>query len=278
MLGAAIWCMSSAAGALAASRAGTHAAIHELSNNWAGYVVTADKPFRGVVGAWVEPNVSCEGGSPRYSAFWVGIGGFTSSARALEQIGTEADCAGGHSSSYAWYELLPAGEVTLKLNVHPGDHMAASVTVQGKAVALHLHDLSTGESFEKTLPMASPDTSSAEWIAEAPSVCASGNQRCRTLPLADFSSVTFAAATASVGSGAARPIDGQGLRITEVSLQAGGVGFGFPGRAIASASSGQASPGALTDSGSSFKVTWEQPANAEPPFPGGRQSFARAGG
>jgi hypothetical protein len=258
-LGAAIWCMWSSDAASATARpVSAPATIDELSNNWAGYVVTAGKPFRRVVGAWVEPKIRCEGASHRYSAFWVGLGGFTRSARALEQIGTEADCADGHTSSYAWFELLPAGEVTLQLSVRPGDHIAASVTVRGKAVTLHLHDLSTGGSFERTLPMASPDASSAEWIAEAPSVCASGNQRCRTLPLADFSNVTFASATAAVGSGAPRPIDGQGFRVTEVSLRPGGVGFGFPGHAIASSSSGEASPGGLSESGSSFTVTWEQ--------------------
>jgi Peptidase A4 family len=278
LLGVTIGCTSGAAAATAAPRVGARATIHELSNNWAGYVVTAAKPFHRAVGSWVEPKVSCEGALHRYSAFWVGIGGFTKSAHALEQIGTEEDCAGGHTSSYAWYELLPAGEVTLKLSVHAGDHMAASVTVQGKAVALHLDDLTSGESFEKTLTMSSPDTSSAEWIAEAPSVCTSGNQRCRTLPLADFSSVTFTAASAAMGSGAGRPIDGQGLHVTEVSLQAGGVGFGFPGRAIASASSGQASPSALAQSGSSFTVTWEQASSPPPPFAYGLESFAGSGG
>jgi hypothetical protein len=186
----------------------------------------------------------------------VGLGGFTKRSHALEQVGTEADCSGRGSSSYSWYELLPAGEVNLPLKVHPGDRMSASVTIDGRLVALHLHDLSTGESSGKTVRMDSPDTSSAEWIAEAPSVCAGGNH-CQTLPLADFSTVTFSGATAATRGGQMSPVGSPSFHVTAVRLEGSGVGLGIPGRAIISSAGGQATPGALASSGSAFTVTWE---------------------
>lgn len=248
---------SAHAGASALAGASAHATTRETSANWAGYAVTSRKPFSRVVGAWVQPRATCNGLRRSYAAFWVGLGGFARHAHGLEQIGTEADCSQGTATSYAWYELLPAAPVMLKLVVHPGDELAASVTVEGSDVALHLRDLSTGKSFVKSLRTASPDTSSAEWIAEAPSICASGGQRCRALPLTDFSSVTFSGATAATRGGAMSPIDSPAFALTEVTLKSSGIGFGIPGRAIAGASGGQASPSALADSGSSFTVTWE---------------------
>lgn len=272
-LTAALCCVAGAGPAGAASVAGVHAGPIEVSDNWAGYAVTAAKPFTRVVGAWVQPHVTCESSSRRYSAFWVGIGGFTRSAHALEQIGTEADCAGAETSSYAWYELLPAGEVTIKLKIHPGDHMAASVTIDGDEVTLHLHNLSTGKSFAKTLHMASPDTSSAEWIAEAPSVCAP-NGRCETLPLADFSSVTFSGATATTRGGSASPLSSPSFQLTEITLESRGVGFGHFRHVIASGAAGKATPGPLASSGSEFTVAWEQPATPQPYTPPGQPPFS----
>jgi hypothetical protein len=272
LLGASVCCLAVAAQASAAPRGRLHATSQEVSDNWAGYVVTAHKPFRRVIGAWVQPKVTCAGAPHRYSAFWVGIGGFTKDAQGLEQVGTEADCSGGHSSSYAWYELLPAGEVSVPLKVHSGDRMAASVTINGAVVALHLHDLSTGASYGKQVRTSSPDTSSAEWIAEAPSVCASGSTNCQTLPLADFSRVTFSGATAATRGGGMSPVDSPSFHVTAVRLEASGVRLGIPGRAIISSSSAQATPGALAKSGSSFTVTWEPGQSlmvSPPPLPAG---------
>jgi hypothetical protein len=261
--------------ALAAPGSTVEASSNQVSDNWAGYAVTAREPFRRVVGAWVQPYVSCKGGQHRYSAFWVGLGGFRSNARGLEQIGTEADCARGHATFYAWYELLPAGELTLKLAVHPGDQMSASVTVDGGQVALHLHDLSMGQSFGRTVRMDSPDISSAEWIAEAPSECARGAQHCQTLPLADFSRVSFSGTAAATRGAPMSAIDGPSFHATALTLRGNGAELGIRGRAVASTSTGQATPSLLSGSGSSFSVTWEAGATPQPgptPVP---PSFAR---
>jgi hypothetical protein len=88
---------------LAAARA--DAISTRTSDNWAGYAVTTRSPLISVSGAWVQPSAACGQPFATYSAFWAGLGGFNRSSRALEQIGTEADCtAAGRQDVYAWYD------------------------------------------------------------------------------------------------------------------------------------------------------------------------------
>src|SRR5437868_4540158 len=93
------------------------------SSNWAGYAVnTSDgsTSFASASGSWVQPTADCSSGSPGYAAFWVGLGGFADASQALEQIGTEADCSASGGAVYsAWYELVPASSVRLKLTILP---------------------------------------------------------------------------------------------------------------------------------------------------------------
>ena len=60
--------------------------------------------------------MTCTAGIPAYSAFWVGLGGYASTARKhLEQVGTEADCDSNGVAHYsAWYELVPQASVTVR--------------------------------------------------------------------------------------------------------------------------------------------------------------------
>jgi hypothetical protein len=107
--------------------AGASVAVRSvMSANWAGYAVS--KPgirYRRVASTWVQPAASCSRGQRRSSAYWVGLGSYHSSANALEQIGTQIDCSStGQAFSSAWYELVPAGPVSLKLAVTPGDTMS----------------------------------------------------------------------------------------------------------------------------------------------------------
>src|ERR1700716_3427700 len=169
------------------------------SSNWAGYAVTSADPaaslgYTGVSGSWVVPVANCNASPASFSAFWVGLGGFSDTAQGLEQIGTESDCtAGGRATYGVWYELVPAASVAVKLKVFPGNKMSANVTVNGQLVIVNLKNLTRKTSFTKRLFMVSPDVSSAEWIAEAPSACTSLGQ-CRTLPLANFGTVSFTSA------------------------------------------------------------------------------------
>ena len=61
----------------------------EVSTNWAGYATSTARPFASVTGRWVEPEATC-GTTATYSAFWVGLGGFSDGSFAVEQTGTFA--------------------------------------------------------------------------------------------------------------------------------------------------------------------------------------------
>lgn len=222
-----------------------------MSQNWAGYVAGGTQ-FSSVSGSWVQPTAKC-GSGQTYSAFWVGIGGDSDQSSALEQTGTQADCsADGSTDYYAWYELVPAAPVKLDLAIKPGDHISAKVDVSGSNVIVSLSDQTTGQSTTKTLQMDSPDTSSAEWIAEAPSAC-DGSGSCQPLPLSDFGSVQFTSATATANghtgtisdsNWSAQPVQLGGSGVSDVSY--GG-----------DQSSAGATPTSLSSDGSSFSVAYQ---------------------
>ncbi len=203
-------------------------------------------------GSWVQPTAKC-GSGQTYSAFWVGLGGSGNQSSSLEQTGTQADCnADGSTNYYAWYELVPAGPVQLDLGIHPGDHITAKVSVDGTNVSVSLTDQTTGQSANKTLQMDSPDTSSAEWIAEAPSAC-DGSGSCQPLPLSDFGTVQFTSATATAG--------GHTGTISDSNWSAQPVSLGASGASDVSFSSDSgsagASPSSLSSDGSSFSVAYQ---------------------
>jgi hypothetical protein len=221
------------------------------STNWAGYAAHGAS-YRYVQGTWIQPSASCPRGAQTYSSYWVGIGGYSETSQALEQIGTEVDCsASGRVSSTAWYELVPAPSMPVRLNVRPGDVMQASVSVNGSSVALVLNDLTRKQAFRKTVRASVLDLSSAEWIVEAPSECVSNNS-CQTLPLANFGSATFSSAAALSLSGRAGTISNPAWLTTKINLRPAGRRF------IVNTGSGPAlgaaSPSALLPGGSGFRV------------------------
>src|SRR5438309_2124125 len=124
--------------------AGAPAALADStqSTNWAGYAVHGGGvSYRSVEGTWTEPSASCVRGASTYSSYWVGIGGYSATSQALEQIGTEVDCsAGGGMSSTAWYEMVPAPSTPVRLGVRPGDVMQASVTISASTATLVLNN------------------------------------------------------------------------------------------------------------------------------------------
>ncbi len=207
--------------------------------------------FSSVSGSWVQPSVNCSSGGDTYSAFWVGIGGASGSSDALEQVGTQADCSGGSAQHYAWYELVPAAPVQLNLTINPGDHVSATVTVSGSSVTMSITDHTNGGSATKTLQMSnpSPDTSSAEWIAEAPSSC-DGTGNCTPLTLADFGKVSFTSASAT-GNGQTGPISDSNWQAQPVALDSSSFG-GF----VSDQSGSGAQPSSLSSNGSSFSVSY----------------------
>ena len=229
------------------------------STNWAGYAVTqldATTPttpttptipttFTSVSGNWVQPKVSCTKGRATYSAFWVGLGGFFPTSQALEQIGTQATCTAAGKAKYSmWYELVPAASVPIRFKVFPGNALTASVKVNGTQVTLQIKNLTRKTNFTKTLFMAAPDVSSAEWIAEAPTGCnASG---CAQLPLAKFSTLTFTKASTTTSDGHTGTISDPSWTSTSIDLEDSASG---PFAEISGAL-----PSPLSASGASFAI------------------------
>ena len=228
-----------------------------VSQNWSGYVA-GNNNFSSVSGSWVQPAAKCTSGqSQNYSAFWVGLGG-ASGKQALEQTGTQADCTSdGQTEYYGWYELVPAAPVKLNLAIRPGDHISAKVNVSGTDVTIVLSDQTTGASVTKSLQMSSPDTSSAEWIAEAPSTCTQDGS-CQPLPLADFGTVTFtnssATADGHTGSISDPSWNAQAVQLSNEGGSAGDVPTQIDYQQSGSAG---AQPSSLSSDGSSFAVSWQ---------------------
>ena len=256
-----------------ASTAGVSA--EAVSENWAGYAATTTHTggFSAVSGSWVQPSVSCAAGAS-YSAYWVGLGGGDQNSSALEQDGTQANCSSsGQASYYAWYELVPSAPVKVDLAIHAGDRIWARTAVDGDHVTVTVTDKTTHRTFSKTLTMtaATPDTSTAEWVTEAPSACIGGaSGTCTPLPLADFSRVRFSNAYARAG-GQVKPISGWTAQAIALSPGASstfgygggyGGGFGGPDTSTPTGSDAGASPGPLALGGSAFSVSYGTSASA----------------
>jgi Peptidase A4 family len=243
------------------------------SSNWAGYSVSrSGVTFKRVSGTWVQPKASCDSGRRRYSAYWLGLGGLHTYSKALEQVGTEADCAGGKAFYSAWYELVPDDPVALKMTVRPGDTLSASVTVTGHTVKLYLANRTRGTVFTTQLQAAQLDVTSAEWIAEAPSVC--DGSGCDTLPLADFGTATFAKAQATSTNGHAGTINDPAWSPLAISLSSDHRGRGGSGFVTDGFGTVSATPAELNPTGDAFAVTYERgngTATTAPPVATTRQ-------
>jgi Peptidase A4 family len=215
--------------------------VHDVaeSTNWAGYAVSGST-FTDVKGTWVQPAVDCTTvAMSSYSAFWIGIGGLPGGNGGLEQTGTESDCRNGQPEYGTWFELLPDSSVTTPLAISAGDTISAEVSIDGAVVTLTLTDVTTGQTFTTQETPSILDTSSAEWIAEAPSECYSANH-CALLPLANFGSVEF--------SGSSTTANGHVGTISDASWSATSIEIG--------GGAGTAIPAALSPDGSDFVVAF----------------------
>jgi len=226
------------------------------SSNWAGYAASgASARFRRVSATWTVAPVSCTPGRRSYSAMWIGLGGYHSNARALEQTGTDANCdAAGGAHYSAWYELVPAASVRLGLTVHAGDTISASVGVTGTRVRIVLANRTTGAKAVRTLTASAVDVTSAEWIVEAPSACWS--QGCTVLPLADFGTAGFTSARATSAAGHSGPIADPAWHATAIRLSSSSSRDLGPGRFTGDAAAATATPAALSAAGDAFDVTF----------------------
>lgn len=225
------------------------------STNWAGYAVHhRGIRFRTVSGTWREPSASCQKGRQTFSSYWVGLGGYTVGARALEQTGTDVDCtSSGRIRAFAWYEVVPSPSVPVRLAVPPGDLIQGQVSVGGHTVRVTLRDLTRHTEFEKVLTTSPIDVSSAEWIVEAPSDCLSLYD-CVTLPLADFGSTAFASASAQTTTGHSGPISDPLWHATAIRLVPHRTPAFLGGRRLGAP--GEAAPSQLLGRGSAFSVSY----------------------
>ena len=216
----------------------------ESSLNWAGYAVTG-KTMSSVSGSWVVPTASCPKNAAEEDSTWVGIDGFASTDPTVEQIGTDSDCTKvkrSHTGAplyYAWYEMYPAGAVLLpqaSYPVVPGQQVSGSVTVSGSTYMLALTNGSWHFTINLT-PSPRPSNASAEWITEAPSLCA-GNS-CAVVRLADFGTISFSHALAN-----GQAISSPTFTSTQIDM------------ANKSGKKVRASTSALASGGNGFTITW----------------------
>lgn len=245
-------------------RRGVHRAVRrtgrgpEVSQNWSGYAAV-DASFSAVDGHWRQPVADClsSGLGVSDASFWVGLGGDLERSHKIEQIGTESDCnPDGSTSNYGWYELWPAPPVVVRLDVSAGDQIWATVKVSHDHVVFELADSTTEKTYRRTLRMTSPDTSSAEWIAEAP---ADSKKNHQILPLTNFGTVAFSDASATSMLGHTGTISDHSWHSTiqelasEPEPKASAIA-----QFVEQATAVQIVPGRLTPGGSGFSVTWQR--------------------
>jgi hypothetical protein len=151
------------------------------SNNWFGYNVGSLERhtlFHSITGVWTVPTATQHTpGQAEDSADWIGIGGgcvdagCTVTDATLIQTGTEQNVAANGQASYsAWWELIPAPQISISMKVQPGDQMRASIAeklANSNIWKITLRDVTRGETFTKTVPYSSTHAT-AEWIEETP--------------------------------------------------------------------------------------------------------------
>jgi len=222
------------------------------STNWSGYAVTgATGSITIAQGSWIVPPVTCSSGEKSYSAYWVGIDGFTSTT--VEQTGTDSDCAHGVPAYYAWYEFYPkASKDISKITVHAGDKIGALVSYANGKFKVSIEDFTTGKAFSTTGTVSAAARSSAEFIVEAPETCIL--TKCTLTKLSDFGTAGFggdntgitAAMTCAVATtGAVASLGSYGAAVQEITMVS-----------QSSSSVVKSQPSVLSADGTSFTVQW----------------------
>lgn len=231
------------------------------STNWSGYAVTgATNSVTSASGSWTVPTASpgTSGTTAYYSAFWVGIDGFSSST--VEQTGTMSETLGKTVTYYAWYEFYPSPMYQItSLTINPGDKISASVTYTGSSSSsgkgffsrqsistftVTITDVTKSKSYTTTGTVNNAARSSAEYIAEAPS----SNRG--VLPLANFGTVNYGYKNTGVTgtcyatvSGVTGSLGSFGSAVQQITM-------------VTSKGATKASPSAVSTDGTSFSVTW----------------------
>ena len=137
--------------------------------------------------------------------------------------------------------MFPAPPHNVPVAIHPGDKISAKVSENNDRFRLSLTNVTTGKNFSTTERFESAQESSAEWIAEAPSLCTSTS--CHVAPLANFGRVKFTGSY-TTGDGHEGAINDPAWKTDRITMVTGG---GVP----------KAVPSPLTASGAGFTVDWE---------------------
>ncbi len=187
------------------------------SNNWSGQLLVGST-FTAVVGEWTVPAV-VPSTATEADADWIGIGGDGISE--LIQTGTTSVTGGGSTSYYAWYELLPAQPVSIRLPepVTPGDEMLAEIEETSTNVwYVGIEDVTKGWTAARTFTYTAGQANSAEWISERPLDAVTHQY----VTLADFGSVRFHDMRFTAA-------DPTATRLTAVTMKTAGQVIAYPG-------------------------------------------------
>jgi len=222
------------------------------STNWSGYAVTgAADSITMAQGSWTVPAVTCGSSETSYSAFWVGIDGFTSTT--VEQTGTDSDCSKGVPTYYAWFEFYPKASKDIStLAIHAGDKVAARVSFASGTFKIAIEDFTTGKHYATTSTVSGAARSSAEFIVEAPAICIL--LKCSLAKLSDFGTAGFGQDNTGLSSaincavamnGPLASIGSYGSAVQEITM----VSQSNPTLV-------KSLPSALSTDGTSFTVQW----------------------
>ncbi len=177
------------------------------SSNWSGYIANGG-PFSAVSGTFVVPSLVPGQSVSNELAEWVGVDGVVGD-QSLIQAGVDEyfdPTQPGGVAIQAWWEILPAYETPIPLEISAGDPVTVSIANQGGSRwSIDVTDARTGDSFTTT-QLFDGGGLSAEWILEAPTD--NGRQ------------TTLAAHSATAFSGI--QLSGPETGLTQVDLVQGG--------------------------------------------------------
>ena len=247
-----------------------------VSPNWSGYVAKApttssftEPYFTRVTGTWTVPPAHCGRAKERdaSSTVWVGIGGYAT--RNQEEVGTDSNCSkSGKPIYYAWFELVPYLSYqtfpNIKDKVEPGDTVTGLVQIVSPTlVKLQIRNRTRGWTFTRKITFSSQDTSTADWVVEAPATCI--QYTCKQASLANFGAVTMRDISA-VARGAAGTLRDPRWKVLPVRLVPSklivptisptATVAGPGGKRGQAKSPAGATPGPVSRDGKSFSLKW----------------------
>ncbi|CAK5271619.1 unnamed protein product [Mycena citricolor] len=170
----------------------------KYSQNWAGASLESPSgTYTSVKGTFTVPTPKARGSGSHAAAAWVGIDGDTC-ATGIMQTGIDFTIDGSRTSYDAWYEYYPAASADFSgFSVKAGDVITLVATkTSSTSGTVSITNETTGKSVHKTLTGSHKLCGeNAEWIVE------DFEEGSSLVPFADFGTVTFTGAKATLASG-----------------------------------------------------------------------------